>query len=64
MLLMAHHVVLNLFDLVVIEPETMPEHAVLAIVSAVLLALVCYGTRAAIRDMRSWLSRQRDTAVA
>ncbi|MFM8538636.1 MAG: hypothetical protein ACKOES_11290 [Planctomycetaceae bacterium] len=62
--LVAHHVEINLFDLIVIEPETMPEHAVLAAVSAVLVALVCYGARAAIRDMRSWLERRRDTAAA
>lgn len=48
--LVAHHVEINLFDLIVIEPETMPEHAVLAAVSAVLVVLICYGARAAIRD--------------
>jgi hypothetical protein len=62
--LVAHHVEINLFDLIVIEPETMPEHVVLAAVSAVLVALVCYGARAATRDMRSWLERRRDTAAA
>jgi membrane protein required for beta-lactamase induction len=62
--LVAHHVEINLFDLIVIEPETMPEHAVLAAVSAVLIALVCYGARAVIRDVRAWLERRRDTAAA
>jgi hypothetical protein len=61
--LVAHHVEINLFDLIVIEPETMPEHAVLAAVSAVLVALVCYGARAAIRDIRLWLERRRHTAA-
>jgi hypothetical protein len=45
--LFAHHVEINLFDLIVIEPETMPEHAVLAAVSAVVVGLVVYGLRAA-----------------
>jgi len=62
--LVAHHVEINLFDLIVIEPETMPEHAVLAAVSAVLVVLIYYGARAAIRDIRSWLERRRHTAAA
>ncbi len=45
--LFAHHVEINLFDLIVIEPETMPEHAVLAAISALVIGLVVYGLRAA-----------------
>jgi hypothetical protein len=62
--LFAHHVEINLFDLIVIEPETMPEHAVLAAVSAVVIGLVVYGIRAAVRDARAWLGRRRDVAAA
>jgi hypothetical protein len=62
--LFAHHVEINLFDLIVIEPETMPEHAVLAAVSAVVIGLVVYGIRAVVRDARSWLGRRRGVVTA
>ena len=62
--LFAHHVEINLFDLIVIEPETMPEHAVLAAVSAAVIGLVVYGIQAAVRDARAWLSRRRDIVAA
>jgi hypothetical protein len=62
--IVAHHVEINLFDIIVIEPETMPEHALLAAICAVLVALVCYGARSAIRDTRSWFGRRRDAAAA
>jgi Flp pilus assembly pilin Flp len=42
----------------------MPEHAVLAAVSAVVVGLVVYGLRAAVRDARTWLGRRRDVAAA
>jgi hypothetical protein len=58
--LFAHHVEINLFDLVVIEPETMPEHVVLAAVSAVIVGFIVYGIRAAVRDLRTWLAGRRD----
>lgn len=62
--LFAHHVEINLFDLIVIEPETMPEHAVLAAFSVVVIGLVGYGIRAAVRDARAWLGRRREIAAA
>jgi hypothetical protein len=62
--LFAHHVEINLFDILVIEPETMPEHAVLAAVTAVVVGFLVYGIRAAVRDARSWLGRLRDLAAA
>jgi hypothetical protein len=62
--LFAHHVEINLFDLVVIEPETMPEHAVLAAVTAVVVGFIVYGVRAAVRDAKAWLARRRDLAAA
>jgi hypothetical protein len=62
--LLAHHVEIKLFDVIVIEPETMPEHAVLVAVSAVIIGLVVYGIRAAARDAKAWLSRRRDVVAA
>jgi len=62
MLLFAHHVEINLFDLVVIEPKTMPEHAVLAAVMAVAVGFVVYGIRAAVRDLRTWRIHRRQVA--
>lgn len=62
--LFAHHVEINLFDLIVIEPKTMPEHAVLAAFSAVAIGLVVYGIRAAIRDARAWLGQRREIVAA
>jgi hypothetical protein len=62
--LFAHHVEINLFDLIVIEPETMPEHAVLAAVSAVVIGLVVYGIRVVVRDARSWLGQRRGVVTA
>jgi len=61
--LFAHHVEINLFDILVIEPETMPEHAVLAAVTAVIVGFIVYGVRAAVRDLRTWLSGRRDLAA-
>lgn len=61
--LLAHHVEINLFDIIVIEPETMPEHAVLAAVTAVVVGLVVYGIRAAVRDLRGWFVARRDLAA-
>lgn len=61
--LFAHHVEINLFDIVVIEPETMPEHAVLAAVTAVVVCFIVYGIRAAIRDLRTWRTSRRDLAA-
>ena len=61
--LLAHHVEINLFDLIVIEPETMPEHAVLAAVSAVVIGFIVYGIRAAVSDLRTWLAGRRDLAA-
>jgi hypothetical protein len=61
--LFAHHVEINLFDIVVIEPETMPEHAVLAAVAAVVVCFIVYGIRAAVRDLRSWRTSRRDLAA-
>lgn len=58
--LLAHHVEINLFDILVIEPETMPEHAVLSAVSAVVIGFIVYGIRAAVRDLRTWLAGRRD----
>jgi len=62
--LFAHHVEINLFDLVVIEPETMPEHAVLAAVSAIVVGLVVYGIRAVVRDAKAWFGRRRGVVAA
>ena len=62
MLLFAHHVEINLFELVVIEPKTMPEHAVLAAVMAVAVGFVVYGIRAAVRDLRSCRTHRRQVA--
>jgi hypothetical protein len=62
--LLAHHVEINLFDLVVIEPESMPEHAVFIAVTAIVVGFVAYGVRAATRDALAWLVRRRDTATA
>jgi hypothetical protein len=62
--LLAHHVEINLFDVIVIEPETMPEHAVLAAVSAVAIGLLVYGIRAAVRDAKAWLGRRRGVVTA
>jgi len=61
--LFAHHVEINLFDILVIEPETMPEHVVLAAVTAVIVGFIVYGVRAAVRDLRTWLSGRRDLAA-
>jgi len=61
--LLAHHVEINLFDILVIEPETMPEHAVLAAVSAVVIGFIVYGIRAAVCDLRTWLAGRRDLAA-
>jgi hypothetical protein len=63
-MLFAHHVEINLFDLVVIEPETMPEHAVLAAATAVLVGFFVYGMRCAVRDLRSWVGSRRSPAAA
>ena len=63
-MLFAHHVEINLFDLVVIEPETMPEHAVLSGVTSVLVGFFVYGMRCAIRDLRSWIGSRRSPAAA
>lgn len=62
--LFAHHVEINLFDLVVIEPETMPEHALLAAVTAVVVGLVVYGIRGVVRDTRAWLASRRTNSSA
>ncbi|MBL6830052.1 MAG: hypothetical protein ISQ70_01400 [Pirellulales bacterium] len=62
--ILAHHVEINLFDVVVIEPETMPEHAALAAATAVVVALLAYGLRAAIRDSRSRWGRPSISEVA
>jgi Flp pilus assembly pilin Flp len=62
--LLAHHVEINLFDLVVIEPETMPEHALLAAVTAVVVALVVYGIRGLVRDTRAWIASRRTGSSA
>jgi hypothetical protein len=64
MQLFAHHVEINLFDLVVIESETMPEHVVLIATTAVVVAFIAYGIRAAVRDARAWLGRRRDIVTA
>jgi hypothetical protein len=61
--LFAHHVEINLFDIVVIEPETMPEHAAMAVVAAVVVCFIVYGIRAAVRDLRSWRTSRRDLAA-
>ena len=61
--LLAHHVEINLLDILVIEPESMPEHAVLAAVSAVVIGFTVYGIRAAVRDLRTWLAGRRDLAA-
>jgi hypothetical protein len=61
--LFAHHVEINLFDILVIEPETMPEHAVLAAVTAVIVGFIVYGIRAAVRDLRTWRASRRDLAA-
>jgi len=55
---------LNLFDLIVIEPTTMPEHAVLAAFSVVVIGLVVYGIRALVRDARAWLGQRREIVAA
>ena len=41
----------------------MPEHAVLAAVSAVVIGFIVYGIRAAVRDLRTWLAGRRDLAA-
>lgn len=61
--LFAHHVEINLFDLIVIEPETMPEHVAMAVVAAVVVCFIVYGIRAAARDLRTWLAGRRDLAA-
>lgn len=61
--LFAHHVEINLFDILVIKPETMPDHVVLAAVTAVIVGFIVYGVRAAVRDLRTWLSGRRDLAA-
>lgn len=62
-MLFAHHIEINLFGLV-IEPETMPEHAVLAAASAVLVGFLVYCVRCALRDLRSWIGSRRNPAGA
>lgn len=57
--LFAHHVEINFFDLIVIEPTTMPQHAILAAVVAVTAGFFVYGIRAAVRDIRSWQKHRR-----
>lgn len=58
---LAHHVEINFFDVVVIEPETMPEHAALALAAIVILGFIVYGMWAAARDMKSWRNQQRSS---
>lgn len=62
--LIAHHVEINLFNWIVIQPETMPQHALLAAASAIVIGLAVYGIRAAVRDARAWLGRRRDVVAA
>lgn len=56
----AHHIEVELFDIVRICPETPMEHAAAFAVTAALLGLVVYGTYAAIRDFRGWLRRGKE----
>ncbi|MCI0459094.1 MAG: hypothetical protein L0Z62_19225 [Gemmataceae bacterium] len=55
MTLFAHHIEVELFDLIHICPETPMEHAIAFTVGGVLLALLVYGAYAAVRDVRRWL---------
>jgi hypothetical protein len=42
----------------------MPEHAVLAAATAVLVGFFVYGMRCAVRDLRSWVGSRRSPAAA
>jgi hypothetical protein len=60
MALLAHHIEVELFDLIHIHPETPLDHAVAFGVSGLLLLLIIYGAYAMVRDLGRWqVARKR-----
>jgi hypothetical protein len=54
MILLGHHIAVEILGRE-FSPETPLEHAVAFGVTGLVLALVVYGTYAAVRDLRRWL---------